>query len=193
MMKWLMGVLMVVFMVSGYQVIAIEAKATLAQFLIEQAWDKTLQTQGQHKPWSWADTWPVARLKVPALHINLIVLEGMKGNSLAFAPGHATASASFSGKGIKIIAGHRDTHFHFLKDIKKGMKVMIQNNRGTWKQYRITSSRIVNIHNGPMNYQPQQDQLRLITCYPFDAINPGGPLRFVVSAEQVTAVSHNVR
>jgi len=40
------------------------------------------------KPWSWADTWPVARIEVKRLHASAIVLAGSSGQALAFGPGH---------------------------------------------------------------------------------------------------------
>src|SRR5688500_11563212 len=42
----------------------IHAKAWLAQRLIASAWARTLEGEREVKPWPWADTWPVARLKV---------------------------------------------------------------------------------------------------------------------------------
>ena len=54
----------------------IHGKAWLAQRLLERAWAVTLAGGGPVKPWPWADTWPVARLKVPALDVDLFVLAG---------------------------------------------------------------------------------------------------------------------
>ena len=87
----------------------IHAKAQLAQILIESAWNKTLVDQHAHKPWPWADTWPVARMHTA--DEELYILEGAQGNSLAFGPGHLQGSVLPGKKGISIIGGHRDTHF----------------------------------------------------------------------------------
>ena len=54
----------------------IYVKARLAQVLLQRAWADTLAGQRDVKPWPWADTWPVARLVVPSLGIDQIVLEG---------------------------------------------------------------------------------------------------------------------
>ena len=72
----------------------IHAKAWLAQTLISQAWQKTLAGDTQVKPWPWADTWPVARLSVPARGVELYVLAGSQGRSLAFGPGHVFGTAA---------------------------------------------------------------------------------------------------
>src|SRR5882757_3369108 len=52
----------------------IHAKALLAQVLLERAFNTTIATGLQTKPWSWADTWPVARIEVKRLHARAIVL-----------------------------------------------------------------------------------------------------------------------
>ncbi|MGD8582011.1 MAG: class GN sortase, partial [Gammaproteobacteria bacterium] len=71
----------------------IHTKAIAAQVLLERAWQQTLTDNKHHKPWSWADTWPVAELIVPDLAIEQIVLAGDSGAILAFGPGHSSASA----------------------------------------------------------------------------------------------------
>jgi len=71
----------------------IEAKAWLAQALIGRAWAKTLAGHRNVKPWPWADTWPVARLSVPALGIERYVLAGTSGAAMAFGPGHVEGTA----------------------------------------------------------------------------------------------------
>lgn len=65
----------------------IQVKAVAAQWLLQQAWAQTLETQQPAKPWPWADTWPVGRLMVPRLGINQIILADTSGQSLAFGPG----------------------------------------------------------------------------------------------------------
>ncbi|UCE88716.1 MAG: class GN sortase, partial [Pseudomonadota bacterium] len=57
----------------------IYAKAVLAQHLLHSAWQHTLaqravSSQPRILPWPWADTWPVARLQVPRLDVDLVVL-----------------------------------------------------------------------------------------------------------------------
>jgi sortase A len=66
----------------------IHAKALLAQVLLERAFSETIATGREVKPWSWADTWPVARIEVKRLHASAIVLAGSSGQALAFGPGH---------------------------------------------------------------------------------------------------------
>src|SRR5262245_47098453 len=60
----------------------IHAKALLAQVLLERAFAVTLETGQDTKPWSWADTWPVARITVPRLGKGAIALNGSSGQAL---------------------------------------------------------------------------------------------------------------
>ncbi|MCW5214848.1 class GN sortase, partial [Desulfobulbus sp. US5] len=65
----------------------IHGKALLAQVLLQRAWAQT-QVRGESvKPWPWADTWPVARLRTEKYNQDLIVLAGQSGQALAFGPG----------------------------------------------------------------------------------------------------------
>lgn len=160
----------------------IEAKARLAQVLIEQAWEQTLATGETHKPWSWADTWPVARIYHPPTNTDLYVLEGAEGNSLAFGPGHHQATA-LPGEGASIIGGHRDTHFKFLREAMLRDELLIQGLNGEWQQYEITNTEIRHSEQEPLFMNENSDTLYLVTCYPFDALVPSGPLRYLVIAK----------
>ena len=72
----------------------IHAKALLAQVLLERAFAQTIATGHPAKPWSWADTWPVARIEVKRLHASAIALAGSSGQALAFGPGHDDSDAA---------------------------------------------------------------------------------------------------
>jgi sortase A len=162
----------------------IHGKAALAQVLLERAWHRTLERKTESRPWSWADTWPVARLKVPALDIDQIVLEGESGNVLAFAPGRLKGSAPAGKPGRVVISGHRDTHFRFLEEIAPGELLLLVYPDGSERRFRVVGARIVDTssRNGDRLYS-REDGLTLITCYPFDAVRPGGPMRYLVDAE----------
>lgn len=159
----------------------ISAKAVLAQLLIAQAWEQTLTTGANSKPWSWADTWPVAALTTPAGE-TLYVLAGTSGQALAFGPGLLNQSAAPGQQGSTIIAGHRDTHFLFLETLQQGDQIELQNSDGRRYHYKIEQMEIVDSSKQPLYLQQQNAELTLITCYPFHALNSGGPLRYVVHA-----------
>ena len=161
-------------------------KADIAQLLLNNAWQKTKLSQQAIKPWPWADTWPVARLWVPAQHEQMIVLAGDSGRTLAFGPGYHFGSALPGQAGNSIISAHRDTHFHFLKYIHLGDEIYVENNRGQHKRYLVTQAKIIDTRTTHLTIDNDQDGLTLVTCYPFDAIIPGGPKRYIVYASAVS-------
>lgn len=166
---------------------AIHAKAWLAQRLLDRAWAETLAGADAAKPWPWADTWPVARLKVPAQGIDLYVLAGASGRTLAFGPAVVEGT---EGLGHKILSGHRDTHFAFLRDLAAGSQIELQDRGGSWHAYRVSGHQIIDVRR-PVTAQAAgtAELLTLVTCWPFDAVAPGGPLRYAVTAEAVSSTA----
>lgn len=156
-----------------------QAKARLAQYLIADAWRDTLATGRNHRPWSWADTWPVAKLVTPSGH-PLYVLAGMSGATLAFGPGMPATGSLPGEKGTTLIAGHKNTHFHFLKYLKRGEVVRLQNRQGDWFRYRITSMYVANSNTETLPMQYRRDALVLTTCFPFGPGHYDSALRYVV-------------
>lgn len=180
--KTILGSLLILVLVMNYgNAIWIEAKAGLAQVLIANAWANTLHTGNIQKPWRWADTWPVARVRHPATNTDLYILEGSTGNALAFGPGH-NPNSDLPGEGPSIIGGHRDTHFEFLKDAQLKDELLIQGMDGIWLTYQITDMEVRDSEKQLLMVDQDSDKLYLITCYPFDALLPGGPLRYLVIA-----------
>jgi sortase A len=167
------------------------AKAQLAQVLLEQAWSRTEDGAGPAKPWPWADTWPVARLRVPAHNVDLIVLAGASGESLAFGPGRVGGSAVPGGRGSLVISGHRDTHFRFLKKVRKGETILVEDEHGSVHAYRITGAKVVDSRTHTLRLEGDEARLVLVTCWPFDAVVPGGPMRYVVYAEKSDLTAKN--
>lgn len=159
-------------------------KASLAQVLIERSWNRALEgKEGESlAPWPWADTFPVARLEVPRLRKVSFILSGSSGRTLAFGPGHVAGTASPGAPGNSVIGGHRDTHFFYLEDLRLGDEVRIEGPSGELRRFRVEDLAIVD-HRDSRPLAPSDDRrLTLITCYPFDAPIPGGPLRWVVTA-----------
>lgn len=164
----------------------IHAKAWLAQLLLQRAWERTLRGEADAKPWPWADTWPVARLRVPAHGVDLIVLSGVSGRTLAFGPGHAPDSAFPGMPGTEIVTGHRDTHFRFLERVRRGDEIVVEAPGRPIVRFRVQELKVVDSRYAVIRTERRVAALVLMTCYPFDAIVPGGPLRYVVTTLAVT-------
>ena len=160
----------------------IPAKAWLAQDLMQRAWLRAGEGAVRPAPWPWADTWPVARLTAQDGKVDLIVLAGGSGRTLAFGPGHVGASALPGNPGNTIIAGHRDTHFRFLRDIEAGELLALESSDRQRHVYEVIGADVVDARRGSLVLDTEETMLTLVTCYPFETTEVGGPLRFVVTA-----------
>lgn len=183
--RWLALILLGVTLWQLGQGAYIYAKAGLAQVLLQRAWDRTLAGERQARPWAWADTWPVARLRMPARGVDLIVLDGVSGRTLAFGPGHVPGTARPGRPGNTVLAGHRDTHFRFLAELRRGEELVLDLPGGGRRRYRVTGGEVVDERAVELLADTEAALLTLVTCYPFDAVLPGGPLRYVVTAPRI--------
>lgn len=159
----------------------LKAKANVAQWLIAYSWEHNGATGASVRPWPWADSYTRARLRSPTHGIDLFVLDGVQGASLAFGPGWQSGSSEI-GQGTVVIAGHRDTHFAFLNKLAGGDELWLMAPSQQMRRYEVTALHIVDSRDGPLWLDTQADELLLVTCYPFDAVVAGGPLRYVVQA-----------
>ena len=162
----------------------IHVKAFAAQVLINAAWDRTQHGVAQARPWPWADTTPVARMTFHDWK-TLVVLEGSSGRNLAFAPSHDSASVLPGEPGNSVISAHRDTHFRELEHAHVGDRIQVERADGRSVLFSVTDVRVVDSRTTRIALDGDEPRLTLVTCYPFNAITPGGPLRFVVTAHLI--------
>jgi sortase A len=158
----------------------IPAKAVVAQFLLQQAWQGSKVTGRIVKPWPWADTWPVGRLMQGRLGVDLIILEGESGEVLAFGPGHFPATGTPGTNKHCVLAGHRDTSFTFLRDLVDGDTIIVEGLTGE-QRYKVMGRTVVRAEDLFLD-RDNEGMLSLITCYPFRSVAPGTALRFLVTA-----------
>ena len=158
----------------------IPVKAELAQHLLERSWLRTLEGEPDAKPWPWADTRAVAILEVPRLGLREIVLEGSSGRNLAFGP-TLVNTTQLDQSADRILSGHRDTHFSFLKELQTGDLVRLRTVNET-RDYRVSWQEAVDSRIQQLVIDDSVERLTLLTCYPFNATTAGGPLRWVVTA-----------
>ncbi len=158
------------------------AKAQLAQLLLARAWEQRVLGTPRPKPWPWADTWPVALLRAPRLGEEQIVLAGASGRNMAFGPTHIGSSATLGGESNAVLSGHRDTHFAFLEHLRAGDELVIDTPDTKRYRYRVETTYVVDENDLWVLDATDEKVLTLVTCFPFDAIVPGGPERYVVRA-----------
>ncbi|UAL42196.1 class GN sortase [Shewanella inventionis] len=168
-----------------------QAKAHFAQFLIERAFEQTLVDNQPHKPWSWADTHPVAKMRLLQTHAqgtqalgpDLYVLAGASGRNLAFGPSLMLGGAGVGEQGNTIIAGHRDSHFMRLQYVNVGDMIELYSATGKLQVYQITATQVVHETATEVLNQTENSQLTLITCYPFDQLSGNAQYRYIVQAK----------
>jgi sortase A len=170
------------------QAVYIHAKALLAQILLERAFAQTLATGHDVKPWSWADTWPVAQVSVPRLGKSVIVLAGASGQALAFGPGQVERTPQAGEPGTAVYSAHRDTHFAFLGDVVVGDEIVVVRRDGRALAFRVTATAIVRWDASGIDPAADGRRLALVTCWPLSA-KFSGPLRYVVHAKLVDAAA----
>ena len=163
----------------------IHAKAFVAQSLIASSWKEAKATGRAQRPWPWADTRPIAKLTVAGRGVELYVLDGSTGRSLAFGPGHVDGTALPGSAGNSVIVAHRDTHFAFLRDLSADEEIAVEDAKGRTTRYRVREVAVVDKSETRVLEAADSPQLTLITCYPFDAIQPGTRLRYVVIADRI--------
>lgn len=158
----------------------IHAKAGLGQWLLARAWVQTLQTEEPVEPWPGAVSHPVARLRMPRLSVDHLVLEGLETPVMAWGPGMSVGE-----NGHRVLAAHRDTHFSFLRDVNVGDRFELIGGDGVGRWWRVVSIRVVDARRTRIDLHSPQSGMTLVTCYPFDAVVTGGPLRFVVQLKAI--------
>jgi len=183
------GLLVVFGVVEVCRGLWIPAKAELAQVLVRRAWFAARAAGDDVRPWPWADTWPVARLRIPSLGIDEVVLDGASGAVMAFAPGRLHGTAAPGGSGACVIAGHRDTHFAGLRSIELGCEVRLDDRSGRASRYVVREVAVIDEDELSRLECDGPSCLILLTCWPFDQLAGGGELRFLVRAEREPEVT----
>ncbi|MEM9878609.1 MAG: class GN sortase [Pseudomonadota bacterium] len=163
----------------------IPVKAQVAQVLLKRAWAKTQAGETDVKPWPWADMAPTFQLSIPKLDARFIVLGSASGEALAFGPGWMPSTPRPGAPGLSIIAAHRDTHFNVLKEIAIGNAIDVTASDGSKLRFEVSDTQIVDARRSGLVPNAGEAGLALVTCWPFDATQPG-PLRFVVMARLVS-------
>jgi len=162
------------------------AKAELAGVLIRRAWEHSLVSGKAGAPWPSADLRPIARLQIPRLGYDEIVLEGATPRTLAFGPTHMLSGAEFGGPGNLLLAGHRTSWFLPLEEIAQNDMIYISwfdsRRRAVHERtYRVSLIRVVDATDFTMLAPTSEDVLTLVTCYPFGR-RAGSPQRYMVRA-----------
>lgn len=122
-------------------------------------------------------------LEIPRVGISALITDGTDSRTLRRAVGHIRGTALPDEPGNVALAGHRDTFFRPLRNIRKGDEIELTTLRGHYF-YRVTSFEVVGPDDVRFLAASTRPVLTLVTCYPFYFVGPA-PQRFVVRAERV--------
>jgi sortase A len=125
----------------------------------------------------------IGRIEIPRLLLSAVVVEGVDKTTLRHAVGHIPGTALPGEAGNVGLAGHRDTFFRSLKDVKIKDEVQFSSLEGNF-QYEVESLRVVDPDNVGVLASSGHNVLTLVTCYPFYFVGPA-PQRWIVRARQV--------
>ncbi len=162
-------------------------KAQASQMLIEHAWQRALKGEKEPNPWPWMDSSPVAKISIPALGRDHVVMRGVSGEVMAFAPGWHEGT-NFPGEpGITLVSAHKDTHFTYLKNLEVGDLISMTTINGRQIDYRVEKAMVIDTPELQISDHTKQSVIVLSTCYPFSNWQVGGDMRYVVVAREIPA------
>ena len=184
----------------GFSYLLIGAGFILAAVGIESIWDSRQEENNAQQQWDRETAAQpaisdlgrrvtkgslLARLSIKRLKSKWVVIEGADDAQLRRGPGHLVESAYPGAFGNCIIAGHRDTQFSVLRNVKIGEHITLERS-GRRFVYRVVKRSII----APTDMDPLkptvEPMLTLVTCYPFSYVGPA-PNRFVVRAELISS------
>ena len=125
----------------------------------------------------------IGRMEIPRLLLSVIVVEGIDKITLRRSVGHIPGTAFPGQPGNVGLAGHRDTFFRSLKDVRIKDEVRFSTLKGIFT-YEVESLRVVEPEDVRVLAASDENVLTLVTCYPFYFVGPA-PRRWIVRARQV--------
>lgn len=124
----------------------------------------------------------IGRIEIGRIGLSAIVAEGVDARTLRRAVGHVAQTALPGEDGNVVLAGHRDSFFRRLGEVREGDRVTLQTPEGEF-EYRVDSTEVVGADRVDLLEPESQPTLTLITCYPFNFVGPA-PDRFVVRGRE---------
>lgn len=126
---------------------------------------------------------PLARLRIPKLQLDEIVLEGVGDRELNAGPGHLVGSVFPGEDGNSVISAHRDRHFSRLGGLQVGDTLFTDTgwSETTWV---VVAKRVVSADT-PALFRTPDATLTLTTCWPIRYFG-SAPDRLIITAKPVS-------
>jgi sortase A len=123
---------------------------------------------------------PVARLVIPSIELDEIVMEGVGPIELNGGPGHFPGSVLPGDAGNSILSAHRDRHFRRVGELTVGSRIRTETRTGS-TEWMVTERRIVS-RDTPALFEESEATLTLTTCWPLRYFGPA-PDRLLIIAK----------
>lgn len=125
----------------------------------------------------------IGRIKIPRVGVSALVLEGVRSRTLRRGVGRIPGTSLPDLDGNVGLAGHRDSFFRGLKDIRKNDIIELKTPEGIF-EYKVEWTKIVRPKDTHVLEDEGTPALTLVTCYPFYYVG-SAPKRFIVRAHRV--------
>jgi sortase A len=128
---------------------------------------------------------PLGRIEIPRLHMSVVMRNGSDADTLTLAVGHIPGTAFPGDPGNVGLAGHRDTFFRPLRDVRMDDEIVLVTREGRFT-YRVTRTHVVEPNDVWVLDPTEEPSLTLVTCFPFNYVG-SAPHRFIVHATLASA------
>jgi sortase A len=185
-MRWMRSILLIIGILALSYIAITLIGARIYQRNAMLTLKKQIQAKEQHKAEQPVPTINegdvVGRIEIPRIGISAAVLQGTTSRTLRMGVGHIKGTALPGESGNIGVAGHRDTYFRALKDIRKDDEIQLQTATGI-ARYEVDWIQITSPSNIGVLAPTTESSLTLVTCYPFYYIG-AAPKRFIVRAHR---------
>jgi sortase A len=130
---------------------------------------------------------PLGRIEISTIGLSAMIMEGVDARTLRRAAGHIPGTPLPGQPGNVALAGHRDTFFRALRNIRERDEITLETLSGLYR-YRVDSIMVVDPDDTRVLDKSNDAILTLVTCYPFSFVGPA-PKRFIVRAHKVAATA----
>jgi sortase A len=127
---------------------------------------------------------PLGEIELTRIGVTAMILEGTDDRTLRRAVGHIPGTPLPGQPGNIAIAGHRDTFFRALRNVRQDDEITLMTLEGSYR-YRVDSISVVGPEDTRVLDNSGGDILTLVTCYPFYFVGPA-PRRFIVRAQRIS-------
>jgi sortase A len=157
---------------------------------LDRALDSLPPQPASHRSIAYDQGSAIGRLEVPRIGLSVVVLEGSDTGTLRLGVGRVRNSSLPGEPGNVVLAGHRDTFFRSLREIRPGDRISLRTAEGTFP-YTVDWTTVVNPKDTSVIMPTASPALTLVTCYPFSYVG-SAPQRFIVRAMPAGAMSSTV-